>query len=104
MNDATAAGTNRAAKVFANVVRVEVVDIDRYHREVGRIYRGDRFIDLERVRDGFAWRYVRYDKAGEFTDAEREAREKRHGLWADPNPVPPWEYRREKLRTAKGGL
>jgi hypothetical protein len=25
---------------------------------------GNRFINLEMVRDGFAWRYVRYDKAG----------------------------------------
>jgi endonuclease YncB( thermonuclease family) len=47
-------------------------------------------------RDGFAWRYVRYDKAGEFTDAECETQEKRRGLWADPNPVPPWEYRRAR--------
>jgi endonuclease YncB( thermonuclease family) len=43
------------------------------------------------VRDGFARRYVRFDKAGEFTDTEREARERRRGLWADPNPVPLWE-------------
>ncbi len=73
MNDATAAGTNLAAKVFGKVVRIEVVDVDCNWREVGRIYLGDRFINLEMVRDGFAWRY---DKAGEFTDAERQAREK----------------------------
>jgi hypothetical protein len=41
-----------------------------YHREVGRIYLSDRFINLEMVRDGFAWRYVRYDKAGESTAAD----------------------------------
>jgi len=50
------------------------------------------------VQDGMAWRYVRYDKAGEFTDAKREAREKRRGLWTDPNPVPPSESRREDRR------
>jgi micrococcal nuclease len=54
------------------------------------------------VRDGFAWRYVRYDKSGEFTDAEREAREHRRGLWADKHPVPPWEYRREHRWPPKG--
>ena len=91
---------NLAANVFGKTVRVDVVDVDRYHREVGRIYLGDRFVNLEMVRDGFAWRYVRYDKAGEFTEAERKAREKHRGLWVDPNPVPPWEYRREKRAAA----
>jgi micrococcal nuclease len=52
--------------------------------------------EKELVRDAFTWRYVWYDKAGEFTDAEREAREKRRGLWADRNSVLPWEWRREK--------
>jgi hypothetical protein len=27
---------------------------------------------MEMVRDGFAWRYVTYDKAGEFTAAETD--------------------------------
>jgi endonuclease YncB( thermonuclease family) len=90
-----------ADKVFGKTVRVDVIDVDRYRREVGRIYLADRFINLEMVRDGFAWRYVRYDKPGEFSAAESEAREQRRGLWADPHPVPPWEFRRQK-RSAAG--
>jgi endonuclease YncB( thermonuclease family) len=78
-----------AGKVFGQVVRVEVIDVDRYKREVGRIYLGERFINMEMVRDGFAWRYVNYEKPGEFTAAEADAREHRRGLWAEPNPVPP---------------
>jgi micrococcal nuclease len=27
---------------------------------------------------------------------EKEAREARKGLWADPQPVPPWEWRKRK--------
>jgi endonuclease YncB( thermonuclease family) len=64
---------------------------------------GDKMeTEKEMVRDGFAWRVVRYDNAGEFTDAVREAREKRRGLWADPNPVPPWEYWREHRGVPRG--
>jgi endonuclease YncB( thermonuclease family) len=63
---------------------------------VGRIYLGERFINMEMVRDGFAWRYVQYDKPGEFTGAEAEAREHRRGLWADKDPTPPWEWRKVK--------
>lgn len=69
-----------------------MIDIDRYHREVGRIYLGERFINIEMVRDGFAWRYVQYDKQGEVTAAEADAREHQRGLWTDPHPVPPWEW------------
>jgi micrococcal nuclease len=87
-------------KVSGQTVRVEVIDVDRYKREVGRIFLGERFVNIEMVRDGFAWRYTQYDKPGEFTAAENDAREHRRGLWADPNPVPPWEWRRAK-RQAK---
>jgi endonuclease YncB( thermonuclease family) len=80
-------------KVFGESVRVEVTDIDRYGREVGRIYLGDRFINLEQVHDGYAWRYTTYDRHHEFDAAEAEARAHRRGLWAAPHPTPPWEFR-----------
>ena len=38
-----------------------------------------------------AWRYVQYDKKGEFTQVEQATKAARKGLWADANPVPPWE-------------
>jgi endonuclease YncB( thermonuclease family) len=97
----TKARENLAGQVFGQSVRVEVIDVDRYHREVGRIFLGERFVNMEMVRDGFAWRYVTYDKPGEFTAAEADARDHRRGLWADPNPVPPWEWRRAKRQTSK---
>ena len=50
-----------------------MIDVDRYRREVGRIYLGDRFINMEMVRDGFAWRYVQYDKPGSSPAHENDA-------------------------------
>ena len=87
--------------MFGQAVRVEVIDVDRYHREVGRIFLAERFVNMEMVRDGFAWRYVTYDKPGEFTAAEAEARAARRGLWADKDPTPPWEFRRAKRAAAQ---
>jgi len=63
-----------AGKVFGLTVRIEVIDVDRYRREVRRIYLGDRFINMDMVTDGFARRYVTYDKPGELAGAEAEAR------------------------------
>jgi endonuclease YncB( thermonuclease family) len=88
-------------KVFQQSVRIDVIDVDRYRREVGRIYLGERFINLEMVADGLAWRYVTYDKPGEFTTAEADAREHRRGLWADPHPMAPWEWRKAKRQASK---
>jgi endonuclease YncB( thermonuclease family) len=85
-----------AAKVFRQGVRVEVTDTDRYGREVGRVFCSGRFINAEMVLGGFAWRYPQWDKTGEFATAEADARRNRRGLWADSNPVPPWEFRRAK--------
>jgi endonuclease YncB( thermonuclease family) len=97
----TKARENLAGKVFGQTVRVEVIDVDRYKREVGRIFLHERFINMEMVRDGFAWRYETYDKPGEFTAAEADAREHRRGLWVDRDPIPPWEWRRAKRQASK---
>jgi endonuclease YncB( thermonuclease family) len=43
--------------------------------------------------DGLAWHYVWYSKAEALAAAEREARVAGRGLWADREPVPPWEWR-----------
>jgi micrococcal nuclease len=51
------------------------------------------------VREGWAWAYREYLRGpyvSEFINAEREAREKRLGLWRDANPTPPWEYRKRR--------
>jgi endonuclease YncB( thermonuclease family) len=85
-----------AAKVFRREVRVEVVDADRYGREVGRIFVFGRLINAEMVRDGFAWRYPQWDPLGEYASPEAEARRYRRGLWVDNHPVPPWEFRKLK--------
>ncbi len=84
-----------ADKVYGETVRVDVVDVDRYGREVGRIYLGDRFINLEQVQEGDAWRYPQFDREHEFSAAERNAREQRLGLWTESHPIPPWEFRRQ---------
>lgn len=74
---------------------------DRYGRIVGKIIFDGRDVDLAMVSAGYAWWYRKYaseQNAGDrvlYEAAEEQAKEERRGLWADPNPVPPWEWRRK---------
>ena len=53
-----------------------------------------RVLNQELVKAGFAWWYRRYAPDDEtLVQLEREAREAKRGLWADPDPLPPWEWR-----------
>ena len=76
-------------------VRLVVVDVDDYKRQVATVYVGDSNVNTAMVARGYAWWYRYHARHREdLRQAESEAREARAGLWADPNPEPPWEWRR----------
>lgn len=88
-----------AGMVFKKTVLVIPMDTDRYGRTVAlvQIASEKRSLNEALVAAGFAWVYRKYCRAGfceDWLDLERDAREAGHGLWADPHPIPPWEYRR----------
>ena len=45
------------------------------------------------VKLGMAWHFKKYSDDMSYDDLEREAREAKVGLWSDPNPIAPWDYR-----------
>lgn len=75
------------------VVEVLPVDRDRYGRIVARVRAGGEELNREQVARGLAWRYDRYDRANDYGRAQEAARGRRSGLWGDPAPVAPWEWR-----------
>ena len=98
----TAAKKALADLVFGKEVHVEVVDRDRYGREVGKVHVGGRYVNAEMVRQGLAWRYFQFDKENDFGGLEDDARKQRQGLWADAHPVAPWEWRKERKAVGTG--
>ena len=71
---------------------------DDYGRTIAEVILPDgRNLGKELVRVGLAWWYRHYDPGDrEMERLESEARIARRGLWRDPKPVPPWEWRHRK--------
>jgi len=84
--------------VFGKTVQVLPYYPDEYGRIVGRVFVDGKDVSLELLKAGLAWHYKRgrYDPA--LAEAESAARRDKNGLWAMPNPVPPWEYRRPRRK------
>lgn len=93
--------------VLGREVRIEVAGTDRYGRLIARVTTDDgRGLGQQLVRDGLAWWYSKYaPRDAELERLEAEARSARRGLWADQNPVPPWDARaaRRELTPAVTG-
>ncbi len=89
--------------VFGKNVGLVVHDIDRYGRTVGEIILPDgRNLNYELVKNGFAWHYTAYSKDAELARLEAEARAEKRGLWTQPSPVAPWDYRKNRGGAASG--
>lgn len=82
---------------FGKNVRLIEHNKDRYGRTVGTIVLPDgRSLNEEMVREGFAWHYKAYSKDKNLENLEADARRFKRGLWQDPNPVAPWDFRKQK--------
>ena len=93
---------SNAAKKFASdfsygkQVTLEQTDTDRYGRLVCEVFVEGESLNLALVKNGLAWHHRRYSDDPDFADAEEDARDQKIGLWADPNAVPPWKWRKER--------
>ena len=74
---------------------------DRYGRTVAEVGLSDGVnLNQELVKQGWCWWFIKYAPNNQvLKNLEKQARKQKLGLWIDPNPVPPWEFR--KARAAK---
>ena len=103
----TKARDHLASRIFKHDVEVDLRKKDQYGRYLGVIYISGVDINQSMIQDGYAWFYKHYAKdqpkeeAQRYAKAEADARSKQRGLWSDPNPVPPWEFRKEAKEEAR---
>lgn len=73
---------------------------DRNGRIIAEVYdREGRNLNKMMVRNGFAWHYKKYSRDRSYDDLEIMARKEKLGLWQEPNPIAPWDFR--KMRRSK---
>lgn len=84
-----------AAAVFGKQVTVRTHDRDRYGRAIGDVTLLDgSSLNQALVQAGLAWWYREYSTDRVLERLDEEARNAKRGLWADPHPIPPWEFRK----------
>lgn len=72
---------------------VAVRKIDDYGRTIGVVTVAGLNVEAEQVRRGLAWVYRQYRHDPQLLALEAEAKAARRGLWAEANPMPPWDWR-----------
>ena len=80
------------------VLRFTFMGEDNYGRPLIKIFADDTEVNLELIREGMAWHYDRFDATPSYAAAHAEAREHKRGLWIDPKPIMPEEFRAQQKR------
>ena len=74
--------------------RIEVLEKDRYHRNVANVRCGTADVATEQVRAGLAWVYTPYARRHPYLlPLQRQAQASSLGLWSQRRPLAPWTYR-----------
>lgn len=82
-----------ARLVADKIVTVKKTGVDKYKRTLGIVMVKDVDANAKQVEDGWAWHFKKYNDEERLAKLEEAARKAKRGLWAEENPLAPWEYR-----------
>lgn len=88
--------------VYGKEVEIKSSKRDQYGRIVGKVINDQKDVNLEQIRQGFAWHYRHHanEQTPEdrklYADAENEARREKRGLWSAGDATPPWKWRKDR--------
>ena len=80
-------------------VTVRVVGKDQNGSTIGDVLLQDgQELNKELVKEGLAWWDRKPSTNQSLGQLEEIAKAEKRGLWADPHPVPPWEWKKQPYR------
>jgi endonuclease YncB( thermonuclease family) len=104
----TVSGDHLERLVSDKDVAVLYDKLDRYGRIVGKVIVDNQDANLKQVQTGLAWHYKHYQSEQSLRDRERyakaetDARNAAIGLWAEANPIAPWDWRQGVWEASHG--
>lgn len=85
--------------IYDKKIRVEVLDVDKYGRYVGKVYAGARYVNRYMLKEGLAWHYKHYAADDELlAEAEARAKAAGRGIWSTESPCRPRIFRSEQRK------
>ncbi len=93
---------NLSTLVYGKWVHIERSKNDRYGRLVGKVLVNNRDANLAQIQAGMAWHYKQYQREQSildrqlYADAQVTAAHTKQGLWQEPDPIPPWDWRKDR--------
>jgi endonuclease YncB( thermonuclease family) len=81
--------------VLGKQVKVVSQAVDQYGRLVAHLSVDGLDVNAEQIRRGMAWEYSNFHSNQALIALQNEAKQAPRGLWAQSNPTPPWEWRKQ---------
>lgn len=87
--------------VHGKTVQVAFTKQDKYGRIVGKVFLDTQDICHQQIKSGLAWHYKKYQNEQPLADrdaysaSELTAKSQQLGLWSEPQPMPPWDFRKK---------
>ena len=92
-------------EAFGKTVQVREAGRDRDGRTLAEVILPDgRSLNQELLKAGLAWWFRKYSRNISLGDLEDDARLAKRGLWEDPEPVPPWDWRKTRIAADAASL
>jgi micrococcal nuclease len=83
-----------SALVFDKTCDVESRGGDKYGRTIGRVTTNGKDVNAAMLEAGMAWHFEKYDDRESMAALQKAAQASKDGLWAEPEPIPPWDWRK----------
>lgn len=73
---------------------VETIGTDRYGRTLGNLHCDGHNSSTYQITQGMAWFNSKFSQNSALEDLQRQAQQRRIGLWQQEKPVQPWVWRK----------